>query len=143
MIRRPPISTPTDTLFPYTTLFRSANFYLRAPRLSPEYTAADRKAWNDGSLYTVTTLGPRMADLSFMDLKRLEVPVVMRLGRHDYTTPSPIAADWMRRLEAPKKTTIWFEHSAHLPMIEEPGRVFKALLDHVRPLAARSDGSFE
>src|SRR3546814_2158712 len=109
MIRRPPISTPTDTLFPYTTLFRSANFYLRAPRLSPEYTAADRKAWNDGSLYTVTTLWPRMADLSFMDLKRLEVPVVMLLGRHDYTTPSPIAADWMRRLEAPKKTTIWFE----------------------------------
>src|SRR3546814_1568726 len=25
MIRRPPISTRTDTLFPYTTLFRSAN----------------------------------------------------------------------------------------------------------------------
>src|SRR3546814_15152470 len=24
MIRRPPRSTPTDTLFPYTTLFRSA-----------------------------------------------------------------------------------------------------------------------
>src|SRR3546814_4462270 len=28
MIRRPPISTRTDTLFPYTTLFRSAR-YLR------------------------------------------------------------------------------------------------------------------
>src|SRR3546814_19827416 len=26
MIRRPPISTLTDTLFPYTTLFRSWNF---------------------------------------------------------------------------------------------------------------------
>src|SRR3546814_2709294 len=26
MIRRPPISTRTDTLFPYTTLFRSARF---------------------------------------------------------------------------------------------------------------------
>src|SRR3546814_13810860 len=25
MIRRPPRSTPTDTLFPYTTLFRSAS----------------------------------------------------------------------------------------------------------------------
>src|SRR3546814_20489462 len=25
MIRRPPISTPTDTLFPYTTLFRSTD----------------------------------------------------------------------------------------------------------------------
>src|SRR3546814_4365237 len=29
MIRRPPRSTRTDTLFPYTTLFRS---YLRSPR---------------------------------------------------------------------------------------------------------------
>src|SRR3546814_13109953 len=27
MIRRPPRSTRTDTLFPYTTLFRSAQFY--------------------------------------------------------------------------------------------------------------------
>src|SRR3546814_17652714 len=26
MIRRPPRSTPTDTLFPYTTLFRSVQF---------------------------------------------------------------------------------------------------------------------
>src|SRR3546814_8478316 len=33
MIRRPPISTRTDTLFPYTTLFRSAR-----PRLSRRET---------------------------------------------------------------------------------------------------------
>src|SRR3546814_3203955 len=30
MIRRPPRSTRTDTLFPYTTLFRSAGFPVRA-----------------------------------------------------------------------------------------------------------------
>src|SRR3546814_14295570 len=30
MIRRPPISTRTDTLFPYTTLFRSAAAELEA-----------------------------------------------------------------------------------------------------------------
>src|SRR3546814_3618617 len=28
MIRRPPRSTRTDTLFPYTTLFRSNNYYV-------------------------------------------------------------------------------------------------------------------
>src|SRR3546814_5121829 len=33
MIRRPPRSTRTDTLFPYTTLFRSAS--ARHPRLGP------------------------------------------------------------------------------------------------------------
>src|SRR3546814_18301406 len=31
MIRRPPISTRTDTLFPYTTLFRSDHGALRHP----------------------------------------------------------------------------------------------------------------
>src|SRR3546814_5217040 len=41
MIRRPPRSTRTDTLFPYTTLFRSvdevddsAKFFIRAPRVA-------------------------------------------------------------------------------------------------------------
>src|SRR3546814_2151345 len=31
MIRRPPRSTRTDTLFPYTTLFRSSSFCRRPP----------------------------------------------------------------------------------------------------------------
>src|SRR3546814_1041142 len=35
MIRRPPRSTRTDTLFPYTTLFRSISPCLK-PRLSPD-----------------------------------------------------------------------------------------------------------
>src|SRR3546814_16761723 len=30
MIRRPPRSTRTDTLFPYTTLFRSSDFFVNA-----------------------------------------------------------------------------------------------------------------
>jgi pimeloyl-ACP methyl ester carboxylesterase len=115
---------------------QDANFYLRAPRLSPEYSAADRKAWSEGAVFTVSTLFPRLADMSLRGVKKIDVPVIMLLGRHDYATPSSIAADWMSRLDAPQKQVVWFEHSAHLPMIEEPGRVLKALLDHVRPLAA-------
>src|SRR3546814_6605929 len=34
MIRRPPRSTRTDTLFPYTTLFRSSSFPDRRPTLA-------------------------------------------------------------------------------------------------------------
>lgn len=112
-----------------------ANFYLRAPKLSPEYTPADLKAWDDGSLLTVTTLWPRLADVSLARIDRIGTPVIMLLGRHDYMTPSSITEAWMTRLRAPKKRAIWFENSGHLPMIEEPGLVLKALLDHVRPLA--------
>src|SRR3546814_11328697 len=59
MIRRPPRSTRTDTLFPYTTLFRSnnrTNVNLHT-ELQPQhvlqfwdlYLLFDQKVWSDGS----------------------------------------------------------------------------------------------
>src|SRR3546814_7312021 len=36
MIRRPPRSTRTDTLFPYTTLFRSVPFFTQFGNLLPQ-----------------------------------------------------------------------------------------------------------
>lgn len=113
----------------------NADFYFDATKLSPEYGPADRKAWSEGSAFSVKTLWPRLADVSFQPLRRLEVPVVFLLGRHDYTVPAPIADAWLKRVQAPSKQVVWFEHSAHLPMVEEPGRVFAALLQHVLPLA--------
>src|SRR3546814_19471047 len=41
MIRRPPRSTRTDTLFPYTTLFRSARHRRRAGRGGRRVSARD------------------------------------------------------------------------------------------------------
>ena len=114
-----------------------ADFYMHAGRISPEYTFADRKAWDDGSEFTMTALWPQLADISFAKLNRVGIPVVLFLGRHDYTVPSPIAAEWFERLRAPSKTVVWFENSAHLPMVEEPGRMLEALLKHVRPLTQR------
>src|SRR3546814_16882171 len=44
MIRRPPRSTRTDTLFPYTTLFRSR---LRAADQGWEYQRSRHQDWED------------------------------------------------------------------------------------------------
>lgn len=115
----------------------NADFYFRAPRLSPEYTASDRKAWDDGSAFTMKSMFPQLADISFASLDRINTPVFMFLGRQDYTTPSPIAERWLNRLKAPNKELVWFEQSAHLPFIEEPGRTVEALLTLVRPLARK------
>src|SRR3546814_12726876 len=41
MIRRPPRSTRTDTLFPYTTLFRSAGGHFRPDRPCPQHRMAE------------------------------------------------------------------------------------------------------
>src|SRR3546814_2976841 len=44
MIRRPPRSTRTDTLFPYTTLFRSLDEWLRRARVNNPSARAAREA---------------------------------------------------------------------------------------------------
>src|SRR3546814_8549954 len=44
MIRRPPRSTRTDTLFPYTTLFRSAGWATAYRRYSLTYVLAEERA---------------------------------------------------------------------------------------------------
>lgn len=116
-------------------------FYFSIPRLSPDYTPEDRRAANQGSALAIQTLIPQMGNLSAENIRRLDVPTIFILGRHDYTVVAPIAAAWLERLQAPSKRLIWLEHSAHLMMVEEPGRTLAALLQHVRPIAvAAGDG---
>jgi pimeloyl-ACP methyl ester carboxylesterase len=114
---------------------RDSDFYIHMGRLSPEYSLDDRKAWDAGSDFSMATMWPKLATLSFEDVHALKTPIVLFLGRHDTTTPPEIAADWLQRLSAPQKSIVWFDNSAHLPMIEEPGRTLEALLTRVRPLA--------
>jgi len=112
-----------------------ADFYFHSARISPLYTTTDRQAWDAGSAFTIRIVWPQLADASFENVHRVNTPVIFFLGRHDYTCPWPIAEAWMKKLSAPKKEIVWFDNSAHLPMIEEPGRTFAALLQDVRPLA--------
>src|SRR3546814_18613241 len=50
MIRRPPRSTRTDTLFPYTTLFRSC-LHFGLQRASPRIEIDDRLGYNRGAAF--------------------------------------------------------------------------------------------
>lgn len=111
------------------------DFYFRTARLSPLYTEADRKAWDAGSDLTMRTMWPQLAAIDFRPVTRLEVPVIFLLGRHDTTTPSGIAERWLSAVSAPAKKLVWFEDSAHLPIVEEPGKTLVTLVQDVRPLA--------
>src|SRR3546814_14483882 len=51
MIRRPPRSTRTDTLFPYTTLFRSGGTFETATKLQMVNTLDTTKVTEPGSDY--------------------------------------------------------------------------------------------
>ena len=48
------------------------------------------------------------------------VPVHFLLGRYDRQVDSRLAAAYFERLQAPRKTLVWFENSAHNVPFEEP-----------------------
>lgn len=66
---------------------------------------------------------------------RLGVPVVFLMGRYDLQTPYVAARAFFDRIEAPAKTMVTFERSAHMIMFEEPGRLLMTLVNEVLPLA--------
>lgn len=118
-----------------------AKYYFDAPLLSPEYTEDDVRAIDQGSLLTLDAILPEFLDVDFSHVHTFPIPVVMFMGRHDYTTPSEQAFTWLNHVEAPYKQGIWFEHSSHMIPWEEPGKMLVSLLTYVRPLAAESSGA--
>lgn len=104
---------------------------------APEYSLRDKVHMFLGLRDTFSQVYPQVAGLDLeAQVPRLEVPVWFLLGREDYVTPSEIAARYFEKLEAPRKTLLWFEHSGHSPPFEEPDK-FNAILDQqVRAMLA-------
>jgi pimeloyl-ACP methyl ester carboxylesterase len=75
------------------------------------------------------------------EVSRLKVPVFFFLGRHDYNTPSRLAAAYLERLDAPLKELVWFEQSAHFPFFEEPGRFHSEMVRAHRAVSEERAGA--
>jgi hypothetical protein len=45
---------------------------------------------------------------------------------------------WFAKVKSPKKHVVWFEHSAHLLITEEPGKILISLVRYARPIAERA-----
>jgi pimeloyl-ACP methyl ester carboxylesterase len=115
----------------------TSRYFFRAPLLSPEYDAADVCAIDQGSLFTLGRVLPEFLNVDFKSVRSFPIPVVMFMGRHDYTTPSEPTSAWLGSVTAPYKKGVWFERSAHMIPWEEPGKMLMSLMEHVRPLASK------
>jgi pimeloyl-ACP methyl ester carboxylesterase len=69
------------------------------------------------------------------------MPLFLLLGRHDWQTPSTVAAEWFETVAAPQKSVVWFEESAHSPISDEPQRFAEALRSVVRPAVLEAHAS--
>ena len=88
-----------------------------------------------GERFSREALRPEYSRADLTRIRHFVVPVVFMLGRHDWHTPSVLAANYFATIDAPAKRLIWLEASAHNPPFEEPGKFVRAMLDHVQPLA--------
>jgi proline iminopeptidase len=113
----------------YNSMTRTLLFSLLR---SPDYSLADIARTIRGMTAAQAALLPELAALDLTNtLTRLNTPIVMVQGRHDQVAPPSAAERYAELLQAPSKQLVWFEHSAHMPHLEEPER-FRHLLAQVR-----------
>jgi len=116
----------------------SFDYDAETEKLAPEYSDADLKAIDDGSLFSMRYLLGPFTDVDFGKITHFDLPVLFFLGRHDYSVSHEVAARWFATLHAPSKKLVWFEDSAHMVMQEQPGRFLKHLVDDARPYAVKA-----
>lgn len=119
----------------------SSDYFFKAPLLSPDYEDRDRCAVDEGNVFTLGRVLDEFLAVDQRGVRSFPIPVLMFMGRHDYTTPSAPTEAWLRAVDAPYKRGIWFEHSAHMIPWEEPGKTVLSLVQYVLPLATDAEAA--
>jgi pimeloyl-ACP methyl ester carboxylesterase len=109
-----------------------------AADLSPDYAAAETPHVWDGNGFSEKHLISAVLTADASGTKALRCPLILLEGRHDKTVNSDVAHEWFDKVKAPEKHFVWFEHSAHEVMAEEPGKVLVSLEKYALPIARRN-----
>jgi proline iminopeptidase len=105
--------------------------------LSPDYTDDEiRHLWDGNHFATPYMLPSLLAERS--PITKLDVPLILFVGRHDKNVNADVSAEWFASVHAPEKHLIWFENSAHLLITEESGKVLVSLVRYAWPIAERA-----
>ena len=106
-----------------------------------EYSLATRLRYGSCFRRSLDVLLPDRLHVDLLrTIPRLEVPVFILAGRHDFNTPPALAVEWASRLEAPSVEVVWFEGAGHFIPIEAPGEFQARLLEKLGPLRAGLGG---
>jgi pimeloyl-ACP methyl ester carboxylesterase len=107
-------------------------------QLSPDYSDQEISHIWDGNKFATPYLLPDLVSADLSQISKLSVPLILFEGRHDMNVNSEVAAAWFNKVRAPEKQLVWFEHSGHMPMTEEPGKFLLSLVRYARPIAERT-----
>ena len=95
---------------------------------SPELSLRDKIGTAKGYKVCLKQMWPTIVHYDFIkDCGPFQMPYYIFQGRLDRNTPSALVQEYYDSIVAPDKDLIWFEHSAHGPLGEEPEK-FKKLM---------------
>lgn len=95
---------------------------------SREFSFTDKIGLALGWRKCLTYMWPSCVKCDFpSECTRFEMPYYIFQGVLDNNTPSSLVQSYYDAIQAPDKDLVWFEHSAHGPLSEEPGR-YKRLM---------------
>lgn len=115
-----------------------ADFEAAALKLAPEYSDEDVRGAFKGQPAVTQRLLPSVLSTDLSGIRKLDVPLLLLLGRHDINVSSEVAAEWFAGVKAPSKRLVWFERSGHHVTSEEPGKLLHALVTYARPIAEQA-----
>jgi pimeloyl-ACP methyl ester carboxylesterase len=116
----------------YKTFLRLFLKYL--PIFKPEYSVFDLFKIIQGNIFSTKIMMKELLTVNlFKQVPKLEVPIYILMGRHDYNWSAELAKKYFDVLKAPKKDFIWFENSAHAPNGEEPEKFNKIVIEKILP----------
>jgi pimeloyl-ACP methyl ester carboxylesterase len=105
---------------------------LRGLLSAREYSWRDRINVVRGILVGIRLMWPQILEIDLMtQVPELKVPVYFLEGRYDYEAPAVLAERYFDALKAPRKTLIWFEHSAHFVNTEEADAFNRFFIDRL------------
>ncbi len=111
------------------------DYEVNAVNASPDYDARDIAAIESTDLTSLKQLlGPPNV-LNYKSTTRFGCPVFFFGGKYDYETVTEVVRRWYDTIDAPKKGFVFFDHSAHMLMFEEPAKLLEHLVHDVRPIA--------
>jgi pimeloyl-ACP methyl ester carboxylesterase len=107
-------------------------------QLSPDYSDHEiRHIW-DGNKFSTPYLLPDLVATDLSKIDKLAIPLILFEGRHDMNVNSEVAVAWFNKVKVTEKHLVWFEHSGHMPMTEEPGKFLFSLVGYARSIAEQA-----
>lgn len=100
----------------------------RAESFYADYKKYD---WYKAFFYSAYRLEHDLFSTDLSPVTTVKIPMYFIMGRHDWNLPTSITEAYIKKLKAPKKEIIWFEHSGHEPLSEESAKFNRTLIDRV------------